>query len=160
MRFLKGASKALRQGWAWADRVGNSEGHDLSLADEVFAIFAGVTLFVSSTEWLTSQPRIIFVIIAAVSVTVVAIIVAINQTRLPKRLAVYAVAVALGFGGVQWIMEESGHDLFPQLTELRALPVGVVVWIIVREVSILALNILGKRAARQADEMDGPSGHR
>ena len=160
MWFLNRALKAVGKGWAWAEAAGNSKGRDLSLADEVFAIFAGVTLFVSSTEWLTSYPRIIVVIITAVSATVVAIIVAINQTRLPTRWVAYAVAIALSFGGVYWIMEESRHDLAPQINHLRALPVGVIVWILVRELSVFTLNVMGKRAAQQADAADGPSGRR
>jgi hypothetical protein len=40
-------------------------GHDLSLADEILAIYAGTTLLVSNIDWLQTHPRIIGAIVGS-----------------------------------------------------------------------------------------------
>ena len=59
--------------------MGRNQDYDLSIADEIFAIFAGITLFLSTRYWVLSHPKIIVVIIIAVSLCVITIVVAINQ---------------------------------------------------------------------------------
>lgn len=129
----------------WLGDRGHIEHYDLSIADEIFAIFAGVTLFVSYTEWLNEYPVIIITIVTAVALTVVPIIVAINQSKFWIRLGCYSVALVFAYAGVEATLYVSAHDLSAR--PLNALPIGVMVWMSIREVSVFIMSFFKRQTS-------------
>lgn len=144
-RIGKASAAAMRRiGSAidWLSAKGQNHQHDLGVVDEIFAIFAGITLFVSNTKWLQAQPEIIYTIFVSVSLTVVAIVLTINQHRFWPRVVCNALSLLLAFGSVDAIMYASRHDLAPQIDGLNALPIGVMAWIGIREFAVFLMNLL------------------
>jgi 4-amino-4-deoxy-L-arabinose transferase-like glycosyltransferase len=147
----------LRRTWNWFATNGHNRGYELGIVDEIFAIFAGITLFVANTDWLKEGHReIIYTIFISVSLVVIVIVLAINQTHFWPRALLNMLAVALAFAGVDMIMRVSLHDLAPQSEALEALPIGVIAWAFVREIAVFLLNRLpdfrpDERASRKSD---------
>lgn len=144
MAAFRIAGRALRRLCSWIGEKGYIHDYDLSLADEIFAVFAGVTLLVSYTDWLASHPEIILTIVVSVALTVIAILVAINQRRFWVRVGCYLIAVLLAYAGVESIRYVSAHDLSAR--PLNALPIGVLVWLSIREIAVFIMNA-GRRSS-------------
>lgn len=127
-------------------RHGYNNGYDLSVADEILAVFAGVTLYLSQTEWLQdpAYKYIIGIIVAAVAVTIVGVILAINTRHFWPRTACYGATLLVAYSGVELISWASAHDL--DQGPIRALPLGVIVWISIRELSVFLMNGLRRES--------------
>ena len=132
---------AIRRTLAWVSQNGFNHEYDLSVADHIFAIFAGVTVAVSDTAWLEEYPKIIVTILVFISLTVIFIVLAINQRRFWPRLIFNLIAFFLAKLTFVSAMYMSAHDLAPQGRALSALPLGVIVWLTIREISVFALNL-------------------
>jgi len=130
----------------WSE-FGYDPGYELGFFGEMLAIYAGATLLLITAPygrggWIHEFWPIVLAIVIAVSATTVAIVVATNQAELIWRVPFDILAIALSYGSVPVILSFSHDDLFPQRTELLALPTGVVVWVVARELAILFLNVL------------------
>lgn len=120
----------------------DGRGRDLGLVDEVFAVFVGATLILSYSGWQSGHPRIVAAILSTVMAVVTLSIAAANEPRLLRRCLFYILGVASAFGGVWWIGNVAAHDISVTITpELRALPIGTVVWVVVREAAVLLMNL-------------------
>lgn len=130
-------------------RLGYNHQYDLAMADEVFAIFAGVTLFVTEADWLLDVPRVIAGIITFVGLTVVACVVAMNMRQLFPRIIAYLTGMVFAWLCATTAMYLSANDLAPQSRELYALPVGLIVWATIREASVFVINGIKAFSAKE-----------
>jgi hypothetical protein len=126
----------------WLDQKGYNNGYDLSVADELFAFYAGITLFIAYNGWASKHISIVATIVVSVAVIFVTIIIAINQKNFGLRLGFYLLALILALIGIQAIIEVSAHDLNRYTANLDALFVGILVWAGIREIAIFAINII------------------
>ncbi len=126
----------------WLGEKGYNNGYDLGVADEVFAFYSGIVLFVAYNSWAAKSPRIVTTIILAVAVNFAAIIIAINQKKFYVRIGFYILALILALIGIAAIEEVSGHDLNWNTANLGALFVGILVWAGIRETAIFVINLI------------------
>ena len=123
------------------DRAGSTHGLDLGVVDDLLAIFVGVAVYLTTIPWVTQVRGLIGAIVASVSLTVLALVFAANQRFPHSRYPAYAASLLMARIAVPWMMRASADDLAPQMSLLKALPLGVAVWMGVREVAIYSLNL-------------------
>jgi hypothetical protein len=132
----RGESRLLRG----IGRLGDSHDYDLAIADHIFAIFAAVTFAIYDVKWIQTYPLIISSIIAPVAVTLIVILFAVNQRNVWWRWLHYIIALAAAVTTESAAIYTSSHDLAPSAHALAALPLGVAVWISIRELAVVAMN--------------------
>jgi lysylphosphatidylglycerol synthetase-like protein (DUF2156 family) len=115
---------------------------DLGHVDELFAVFVGATLVLSFSGWQSEHPRIIIPIVVSVILVSVCAVAASNVSSIRKRYLCYLSVVFFTVVGICWVTYQARGDLSLRVSaELRALPIGVIVWIAVRELAIFIMNI-------------------
>lgn len=128
----------------------DQRGFNLGLVDEIFAVFVGATLALSYSGWQSAHASIVSAILLTVMAAVMFSIAASNESRLGRRYIFYAGIAVSTFIGVWWVGDVAAHDISITVTkELRALPIGVLVWILVRECSVLFMNCFGMGRSRK-----------
>ena len=147
MTMRRLAVYARRLGRAIA-QYGYNPHYELGFADELLAIFAGFTIALAvSNDWVAANPRAVATFVVATAATSALIITAINQKQMTWRMAFNLLALLASWLGVRAIDVVTLHDLKPQAAQLWALPLGVLVWILVREASVILLNTIARRSA-------------
>jgi len=134
--------KTRRRAFLRRVKLGHNANYDLSFADELLAVFAGVTLLiVTTTGWLEEYPQTIATIMGSIAIVSTLVLIAINQRDFILRMVFVGMAVIGAFCGAEAIMWVSANDLYPARLQIMALPAGVLVWALVREIAILILNM-------------------
>lgn len=118
------------------------DGHDLSLVDNIFAIFVAVTLALTFESWISKHLYIIIPVFVSVAVLIVSLMVTVNLNTTKKLWLGYLVSLVLSFLSYEYIMWASNNDLAPEYLDLLALPYGVVMWIFCRELAVIITNIV------------------
>jgi hypothetical protein len=141
-------SRCWSGSWKVIADLGSDASYELSLFSEMLAVYAGVTLFLmQKVEWIQVHPEILLVIIGCVTIATILIVIAANQEKFFWRMPIELAAIAWSYQSVTIIMWVSAHDLFPERMEVLALPAGVFVWVLAREITIFVLNALKKIGA-------------
>jgi hypothetical protein len=132
--------------------MGANADYDFGILDHLLALFLAATIAlpfgsVESARWIQGHPHIIAVIVGAVAITTISLSIAVNQSAFQWRFAFEALAFVIAYLSVPAIMWVSAHDLYPDRLAIMALPLGVAIWIIIREGVIFILNCC--RSTRQ-----------
>jgi hypothetical protein len=114
---------------------------DLSLVDNIFAIFVAATLALTFNSWISKHLFIITSVFVSITVLVVSLMVTTNLHS-PKKLWVgYVITTIISFISYEYIMWASSYDLHPERYQILALPYGVIMWVFCRELSVVITNI-------------------
>lgn len=124
-------------------RYGN---HNLSMVDNVYAVFVGATLALTFSGWTKEMVDIVLSILMVAFFVIIFSLAACNQSSTKFRWGFYALAVVSSVLGVWFIMYISGYDLKPEIHQLVALPLGVIFWALSREASIFLVNAVSNKS--------------
>lgn len=139
-RILKQLRIYILKIYHWFDKFGMKGNIDLGLIDNVLVIFIGIVIYVAKVDWLKQEPQIIYSIFYAIILPLLPIVIAINSQKFFHRMFFYLLALLLSFMYAESILEISHRDLSPHKLSLNSLTAGIVIWLFIREFSIVSLN--------------------
>ena len=128
----------------WLNEKALSGQYDLTLVDGIFGVFAGASLSIALVvkDWGAQGSKIIVGIVISGIVILLSMVVTINQKRAIDRLLGYGICIIFSISSVPFIKWVALNDL--SSGDLMAVPIGVGTWIVVREFSVLLLNLLAQ----------------